>query len=94
MTTTLLATTTVSAEDFATVISHGRKMALAIISSSIATGVGIPYVEWAVFRQPLPVLRGWGYPREKVAAVLGLPIDVQLAIVGQLAYDLAADEED
>ena len=68
-------------------------MAVSAIAGSITLGVGIPYIEGALWKQPLSVLRGWGYPRELVEQVLKLPVGVRWAIAAEISYGLAADEE-
>lgn len=92
MNQTLLATTTVSAEDFEGVSIHGRRMAASAIAGSITFGLDHTYITDYLWPEGMGDYEKL-YPHELVEQVLRLPIDQRWAIVGQLCYELAADEE-
>ena len=93
MTTSLLATTTVSAEDFAGVSVPGRRMASSVISVGILEGLSHDFAREFLWEDGLPDSKERLYPYALVSQVFAQPVPTRWAIAAELCYGLAADEE-
>ncbi len=94
MQTNVLTKPNVSAEDFAGIPIHGRRMAASVIVVGILESLNHDFAREFLWEEGLPPVKERLYPCELVAMVFKQPIDVRWAIAAEICYGLADDEEE